>query len=86
MLCYRFSSKGPHLHCYGFPSKAPLLHHVVQADHKVCHMYDTKNNAHPHSTEQDTQPIAYLISNKSFHTKHVVAHIVLGCLLLRFGP
>jgi hypothetical protein len=30
---------------------------VVQADHKVCHMYDTKNDVHPHSTEQDTQPI-----------------------------
>jgi hypothetical protein len=24
--------------------------------------------------------------NKSFHTGHVVAHVVLRCLLLRFGP
>jgi hypothetical protein len=44
------------------PYQWPLLHHVVQADHKVCHIYDTKNDAHPHSTEQDTQSIAFLIS------------------------
>jgi hypothetical protein len=57
------------------PSKAPLaeiripqqrllLHLVVQTFHKVCHMYDTKDDAHPHSTEQDTQPIAFLISKQ----------------------
>jgi hypothetical protein len=33
--------------------------------HKVCHMYDTKNDAHPHSTEHDTQPIAVLISKQA---------------------
>jgi hypothetical protein len=27
-------------------------------------MYDTKNDAHPHSSEQDTQPIAFLISKQ----------------------
>jgi hypothetical protein len=37
---------------------------VIQADHKVCHMQDTKNDAHPHSTEQDTPPIAVLISKQ----------------------
>jgi hypothetical protein len=37
---------------------------VVQADHKVCHMHDTKHDAHPDSTEQDTQPIAVLISKQ----------------------
>jgi hypothetical protein len=36
----------------------------TQADHKVCHMYDTKNDAHPHATKQDTQPIAFLISKQ----------------------
>jgi hypothetical protein len=45
------------------------LHHVVHAYHKVCHkvchMYDTKNDANPHSTEQDTLPIAFLISKKA---------------------
>jgi hypothetical protein len=46
------------------PQQRPLLHHVVQAFHKVCHMYDTKNDAHPHSTEQDTQTIVFLISKQ----------------------
>jgi hypothetical protein len=27
--------------------------------------YDTKNDAHPHSTEQDTQPISSLISKQA---------------------
>jgi hypothetical protein len=44
------------------PHQRPLWHHVVQADHKVCHKVDTKNEVYPHSTKQDTQPIAYLIS------------------------
>jgi hypothetical protein len=32
--------------------------------HKVCHMCDTKNDAHPHSTEQHTQPMSFLISKQ----------------------
>jgi hypothetical protein len=52
-------------------SKGPLLHHVVQADHKVCHMYDIKNDAHPHTTEQETQHITFLISKQvvSYQTR-----------------
>jgi hypothetical protein len=50
------------------PQQRPLLHYVIQADHKVCnkvcHMYDTKNDANPHSTEQDTQAISFLISKQ----------------------
>jgi hypothetical protein len=65
MLCYRFPSKGPCLQCQEFPSKGPHLHHVVRPDHKVCHMYDIKNDARPHSTEQDTQLIALLISKQA---------------------
>jgi hypothetical protein len=44
---------------------------MVQAYYKVCHMHDTKNDAHPHSTEQDTQPIAVLISKQvvSYQTR-----------------
>jgi hypothetical protein len=37
---------------------------VVQADHKVCHMYGTKNDSHLHLFEQDTQPITFLISKQ----------------------
>jgi hypothetical protein len=46
---------------------------------------DHKAGSYPHSTEHDTQPTSYLIS-KSFHAGHVVAPVVLGCLLLTFGP
>jgi hypothetical protein len=50
------------------PQQRHLLHHMVQADHKVshkvCDIYDKNNDAHPHSTEQDTQPIAFLISKQ----------------------
>jgi hypothetical protein len=37
---------------------------VVQTDYKVYHMYDIKNEAHSHSTEQDTQPIAFQIGKQ----------------------
>jgi hypothetical protein len=37
------------------------LHHVVQAVHKEGHT----DRSHPHSTEHDTQPIAYLISKQA---------------------
>jgi hypothetical protein len=77
-------SKAP-LAVLSIPLQRPLLHRVVQAFHKVCHMYDMKKNADPHSTEQDTQPIAFLISKQVSHTRHMVAHVVLGGLLLRFG-
>jgi hypothetical protein len=58
MSCFATVSQtnGPRIQCYGFPHKCPLLHHVVQADHKVW--------CHPHSTDHDTPPIAYLISKQ----------------------
>jgi hypothetical protein len=39
----------------------PLLHHVVQVVHKEGHT----DRSHPHSTEHDTQSIAYLISKQA---------------------
>jgi hypothetical protein len=86
--------------CYGFPHKvAPLvvLRFPAQSD-PFCTMWfrrftknvtktGHKDRSHPHSTEHDTQPIAYLIS------KQVVPYRTCGgtccpggCLLLRFGP
>jgi hypothetical protein len=44
--------------------------YVTKTDHKVW--------CHPHSTEHDTQHIVFLISKQSFHTGHVVAHVILG--------
>jgi hypothetical protein len=62
-------------------TKRPLLHHVVQAVHKECHgpsctmwfrqftknvtKTDHKIWCHPHSTKNDTQPIAFLISKQA---------------------
>jgi hypothetical protein len=38
---------------------------VVQANHKVCHINDIKNDAHLHSIKQNTQPIPFLISKEA---------------------
>jgi hypothetical protein len=64
MLCYGFPNQRASLAVLRIPTKA-LLHHVVQVDHKIYHMYDTKNKAHPHSIEQYTQPITFLISKQA---------------------
>jgi hypothetical protein len=65
MSCFAMNSpaKAP-LAALRIPRQKPLLHNLVQIDHKVCHMYDTKNDAHPHSIEQETQPMAFLISKQ----------------------
>jgi hypothetical protein len=52
MLCYDFHHR-PRLQCQGFPHR-PLLHHVGWVN---CH-------ANSHSSEQDTQPIIFLISEQ----------------------
>jgi hypothetical protein len=54
------TQSGPACSAKVFSIKWPLLHHVVQAVHKECH----KDGSHPHSTEHDTQFIAYLISKQ----------------------
>jgi hypothetical protein len=60
MLCYGFPTHGPACSAEVSRTKWPLLHHVVQTVHTECH----KDRSHPHSTEHDTQPIAYLISKQ----------------------
>jgi hypothetical protein len=35
---------------------------------------------------QDIFTRVFLISQQAVHTRHVVAHVVLGCLLIRFDP
>jgi hypothetical protein len=42
----------------------PLLHHVVQAVHIECHTDGSHRQEPSHSTEHDTQHIAYLISKQ----------------------
>jgi hypothetical protein len=55
-------TNGPRLQCKGFLHKCPLLHHVVQVIHKV---FSQSMMSFPHSTKQDTQHIAFLISKQS---------------------
>jgi hypothetical protein len=53
-------AKGPAYSAKVFPAKGPSCTiwfiHITK--------YVTKNAAHPHSTEQDTQPIAFIISKQ----------------------
>jgi hypothetical protein len=65
----RFPDKRPYLQCWGFLHTVALLHHVVQVVHTKCHT----DRSHTHSTEHDTQPIAYLIS------KQVIPYRAHGC-------
>jgi hypothetical protein len=59
-----------------FPTKAPLA---------TC---GSKQNIMSIPTQpSNTHNILYFqLISKLFHTGHVAAHVVLGCLLLRFGP
>jgi hypothetical protein len=61
MLCYGFPTHGPACSAEVSCTKSPFLHHVVQGVHIECH----KDMSHPHSTEHDTQPMAYLISKQA---------------------
>jgi hypothetical protein len=54
MLCYSFLTKGPACSAKVFPAKAPLAPCGTQVQ---C-------QAIPHSTEQETQPIVFLINNQ----------------------
>jgi hypothetical protein len=67
-------------------TKWPLLHHVVQAVHKECHKDGHTDRSHPHSTEHDTQPIAYLISKQAVPYQTRGGTCCPGGVLLRFGP
>jgi hypothetical protein len=85
VLCYGFPNKGPACNAKDSPANAPLAPCGSSIFTKYVTNYDTNSDAHPHSTEQDTQPIEFLIS-KQAHTRHVVTHVVLWCLLLIFNP
>jgi hypothetical protein len=64
MLCYGFPSKGPACSVKDSVAKAPLAPCSLGIFTKYVTKYDTKSDANPHSTEQDTQPIAFLISRQ----------------------
>jgi hypothetical protein len=48
-----------------FPAKDPSCTMWSRQITKYVTKYDTKNDANPHSTEKDTQPIAFLISKQA---------------------
>jgi hypothetical protein len=50
MLCYKFPSKGPACSAKDSLAKAPL----APCGSGIFTKYDTKSDANPHSTEQDT--------------------------------
>jgi hypothetical protein len=60
MLCYRFRIKGPACGAKDSPAKVPL----APCGSGIFTKHDTKSDAHPHSTEQDTQPIPFLNSRQ----------------------
>jgi hypothetical protein len=55
MFCYGFPNKGPACSAKVSPTKAPLAPYGSQV----------KNHAIPHSPEQDTQSIIFLISKQA---------------------
>jgi hypothetical protein len=61
LVVLRIPQQRPRLQCYGFPSKGPSCTMWFRRFTK----YDTKSVANPHSTEQDTQPISFLISKQA---------------------
>jgi hypothetical protein len=71
MLCYRFPSKGSAYNAKDSPTKSPLAPCGSDVLIKYVTKYDTKSDVTPHLTEQDTQPIAFLISKQvvSYRTR-----------------
>jgi hypothetical protein len=86
MLCYRFPSKGPACSAKDSPTKAPLASCGSPIFTKYVINYDTKSDVNPHSTEQDTQPIALLISKQVVPYQTRSGTCCPRGLLLRFGP
>jgi hypothetical protein len=62
MLCYGFPSKGPACSAKDSPAKATLAPCDLGIFTKYVTKYITKSDVNPHSTDQDTQPITFLIS------------------------
>jgi hypothetical protein len=86
MLCYGFPSKGLACSAKDSPTKSPLAPCGSGIFTKYVTKYDTKSDDNPHSTEQDTQPIAFLISRQATPYRTHGVTCCPGCLLLRFGP
>jgi hypothetical protein len=60
----RFPDTWPRLQCCGFPHKvAPFAPCGSRSSYRMSQT-GHKDRSHPHSTEHDTQPMAYLISKK----------------------
>jgi hypothetical protein len=75
--------------CYGYPTRAPLACSAkvspATTPLKPCGS-QTKYRVIPYSTEQNTQPIVFLISKQLIPYRTCGSTCCPGCLLLRFGP
>jgi hypothetical protein len=66
MLCYRFSHKVAPLVMLRFPAQSgPFCTMWFRQFIKNVTKMGHTDRSHPHSTEHDTQPIAYLISKQA---------------------
>jgi hypothetical protein len=62
----RFLNKRPRLQCWGFPhTVAPFAPMWFRQFPQNVTKTDHKGRSHPHTTEHNTQPIAYLISKQA---------------------
>jgi hypothetical protein len=87
MLCYGFPHKVASLAVLRFPTQSgPFCTMWFRQFTKKVTKMGLTDRSHPHSTEHDTQPIAYLISKQAVPYRTWVAPVVLGGLLLRFSP
>jgi hypothetical protein len=72
ILCYGFPSKGPAYSAKHSSAKALLASCGSGIFTNYVTKYNTKSDVNPHSTEQDIQPIAFLISKQvvPYQTRH----------------
>jgi hypothetical protein len=64
-LAMNSPAKGPACSAKDSPAKRPSCTVWFRRITKYFTKYDTKNDANPHSTEQDTQPTIFLISKQA---------------------
>jgi hypothetical protein len=87
MLCYRFSHKVAPLVVLRLPAQSgPFCTMWFRQFTKNVTKMGHTDRSHPHSTEHDTQHIAYLISKQADPYRTCGGTCCPGGLLLRFGP
>jgi hypothetical protein len=87
MLCYGFPHTVAPLAMLRFPTHSgPFCTMWFKQFTKKVTQTGHRDRSHPHSTEHDTHPIAYLISKQAVPYRTCGGTCCPGGLLLRFGP